>query len=623
MNKTEQKKKRARYQVAVNLTFVLRLLWQWDRLSLLLFAANLPGNAVMRTLTLLVPAALIRDIEQGYAPAMLLAIAAGFTAALILLNVVSNRLQLASFVKQTEITRRMDVLFSEKVMDMDFELAEGPRGRTLYQKAKNALEYDGAYGFLGIVVDLLRNLLGFFSFAAIIATLHPLIVVALIAAQGLALLADVWQHNDEQSFKETRAAADRKINYITKSAKDFGIAKDIRLYSLAELLRALGELFVAQKKRWETRLYYSYLIADTVRLVLKALITAGVYGYIIYRLTSGDMPASQIVLYLGAVLGFTGWLTQISQNVDDIGSASLKLGDVREFLALENQMNCGAGAALPQNQPSSLELQGVQLCYPGAEKAALDGIDLTIHPGERLAIVGVNGAGKTTLVKLLCGLYRPTKGTIRMGGTDIAQFNRDAYYTQFAVVFQDIRVMPLCVAANISMQTPEETDYALAEECLKQAGLWERVQQLPEGMETLLVKNVNEGGVELSGGEMQKLMLARAIYKAAPFVILDEPTAALDPIAEQEMYLRYHELTQGKTSVYISHRLSSTRFCDRIVFLDGAHILEQGTHEELLRLGGKYAEMFAVQSRYYREHPDAVEPENAPDQDMKREGEAV
>lgn len=215
--------------------------------------------------------------------------------------------------------------------------------------------------------------------------------------------------------------------------------------------------------------------------------------------------------------------------------------------------------------------------------------------------MGVNGAGKTTLVKLICGLYQPTSGQILLNGVDITEFNRNEYYGIISAVFQEPRFLPCTVLENVSMAPEQESDKENFSVCIEKAGLTEKIKSLPQKENTYLVKNVNEDAVELSGGEMQRLLLARALYKDSPILVLDEPTAALDPIAENEIYLRYSEISQNKTSIYISHRLSSTRFCDRIVLLDNSRIAEIGTHNELLNQNGKYAEMFNIQSKYYRE----------------------
>ena len=231
-------------------------------------------------------------------------------------------------------------------------------------------------------------------------------------------------------------------------------------------------------------------------------------------------------------------------------------------------------------------------------------MSLKIKAGEKIALVGLNGAGKTTLVKLLCGLYDPNEGEIFLNGKNIRGYNRTQYYTLFTAVFQDFNILPLSIAENISQLSEDELDDDKIDRvihCLELADLDKKINSLPDGISSILMKDVNDDAVQLSGGEMQKLMLARALYKESPILILDEPTAALDPIAESKLYNRYNEFAAGKTSVYISHRLASTRFCDRIIFIENKTIAESGTHNELLKSGGKYANLFEIQSKYYKE----------------------
>ena len=204
-------------------------------------------------------------------------------------------------------------------------------------------------------------------------------------------------------------------------------------------------------------------------------------------------------------------------------------------------------------------------------------------------------------VKLICGLFVAQEGKVLINGTDSREFNRDEYYKLFSTLFQDVSLLPSTIEKNIALCEESRIDRLKLKKCMTLAGIADKVESLPDKEKTLLVREVHEGATALSGGELQRLLLARALYKDAPIIILDEPTAALDPIAENDMYLKYNELTEGKTAIYISHRLSSTRFCDRIILLDESKIAEIGTHEELLDLGGKYAEMFKIQSKYYRE----------------------
>ena len=252
--------------------------------------------------------------------------------------------------------------------------------------------------------------------------------------------------------------------------------------------------------------------------------------------------------------------------------------------------------------PVDIELKNVSFKYPSAdgEKYALKNVNLKIGKGEKLAIVGANGAGKTTLVKLMCGFYYPSEGEVKLNDRAIAEYKIEEYYSLFSAVFQDIYLLPVTIAEFVS-SSEKELDRDMVIDVIHKAGLADKIDSLPNGIDSRLMKGVFDDSIEMSGGEKQKLMLARALYKDAPVIVLDEPTAALDPIAENELYMKYNELTSNKTSVYISHRLASTRFCDRIIYIENGEIAESGSHEELMKLGGKYAHMFDLQSHYYKE----------------------
>jgi ABC-type multidrug transport system fused ATPase/permease subunit len=243
----------------------------------------------------------------------------------------------------------------------------------------------------------------------------------------------------------------------------------------------------------------------------------------------------------------------------------------------------------------------------------LKNINLKIEAGEKIAVVGLNGAGKTPLVHLICGMYTPTEGNIFVNGHDINDYNREEYYSIISAVFQQYKFLPVSISQNISISSP---DLARLQKCIDYSGIQEKINTLPDGINTPLIKELNLNGTELSGGESQKLLLARAIYKPSSILVLDEPTAALDPIAESELYEKYSGFAlwpaypacpagrrqAGKTSLFISHRLASTRFCDRIVYIEDGEIREIGAHNDLLNANGRYAELFNIQSYYYRDN---------------------
>lgn len=277
----------------------------------------------------------------------------------------------------------------------------------------------------------------------------------------------------------------------------------------------------------------------------------------------------------------------------------------RKMIDYPNTFPREEGKSVPkewkEGEPPEIEFRHVSFRYEDCEDDILKDVSFTIKPGERIALVGHNGAGKTTLVKLLCGFYHPSDGEILIGGCPLEELNLDEYYDLLATIFQDVNTLPVSIAGNVSGKTEEETDLARVRSSLERAGLWNDVEALDKKEFTGISQTLDPEGIQLSGGMVQKLMLARCIYKDAPVLVLDEPTAALDPIAESQMYQEYDKITKNKSALFISHRLASTKFCDRVLFMEQGRILEDGTHEELLEEKGKYAQMFAVQSEYYKE----------------------
>ena len=315
----------------------------------------------------------------------------------------------------------------------------------------------------------------------------------------------------------------------------------------------------------------------------------------------GEIAVDKFVLYFAAISSFATWVGKILNVWNKLHASSLHLCDLREFLELPDYQGKGE-AEIEKHLKGAPEIvfDHVSFRYEGAEQDALHDISFTMKPGEKIALVGLNGAGKTTLVKLLCGLYLPTSGEIRMNGVSIDKFTLRDYYKMFSPVFQDIRTGFFSLAQTVAGTADEMVDEMRVERCMKMSGLTDKLDSLPKGIHTKLDKQLNQDGTELSGGEAQKLMLARALYKDAPVLVLDEPTAAMDPIAESNVYREYQKMAEQKSALFISHRLASTRFCDRIFFLEKGCIVETGSYDQLMKRGGKYSQLYEMQSCWYR-----------------------
>lgn len=427
------------------------------------------------------------------------------------------------------------------------------------------------------------------------------LVAVIILTAGIGYFVNHYVNEYHYHHREEIAKHSKKLWYIKETAGDTASAKDIRIFGLRSWLEEVRDKAMNAYDAYYQKLAAVYLIGNITDLLMVLLRNGLAYLYLIGLVLNKAISPAEFLLYFTAVQGFSTWVSGILESMSTLHQQSLEICSVRELQEYPEPFLLEEGEHLIIEPEKAYEicLEDVSFRYPGAEKDTLSHINLTLSPGEKLAIVGLNGAGKTTLVKILCGFLDPTEGRVLLNGKDIRLLNRRDYYQMFSAVFQQFSVLAATIAENVT-QSKLEMDMERVQRSIASAGLTEKVESLPEGYQTFLEKSVYQDAIMLSGGEMQRLMLARALYKDAPMIILDEPTAALDPLAEEDIYQRYHEMTLGKSSVYISHRLASTRFCDRIILLQDGKIREEGTHAQLLAQDGMYAALFNVQSEYYK-----------------------
>ncbi len=488
----------------------------------------------------------------------------------------------------------------KKLLNMDYENLEIPAVLDLSQRAEKATEgnSDGVEGFLRSIQGLFTSTCKIIMSITIISFLNPLILgFILILAVISYIITDRTKKMDKIKTWDTLSEKFREQGYIAGVEQDFSYAKDIRVFNLSEYLldkhkkidSEIHDKISESKKRW---------LKATGLNQIAALFQEGIiYIWLIYNVLYKSLSIGNFTLYLGTIRTFFNTVGSLLSNIANLRLQSRQINDFRNFLAFGKE---GGGKEVPQQNQYVFEFKNVSFKYPGQDTYALKNLSLTISSGTRLAVVGLNGAGKSTFIKLLCGLYTPSEGRIYLNGIDINTFSKESYYALFAPVFQDIEVFAFPLSENISMKIPEKTNEAKAIEAAEKVGLKDKLHSLPNGIASQMLKIFHDDGIDLSGGEKQKLALARALYKDAPVIILDEPTSALDPLAEYQVYTNFDQIIGAKSAIYISHRLASTRFCDTIALFSDGILKEYDTHENLIRKKGEYYQLFEVQAQYYR-----------------------
>jgi len=599
-----KKDARQTYSLLENVSYAFRKHWRLNKPTVVCCAVAVAVQVAQPFIGLMIPKLVIDQIEAGAGAASFVSVVG--LAALALAAVSAVRSYTDQIVNQSVGTLGIyDEMhqFIKKEMDMDYELLEDPDVKKVFDKANRGLQSNHTLpnNMPRLSVNVLVNLFGLILYGSVISAIHPLIILLLAASAGLSWLFLSMARRYYDKHREEESDLRGKFWHLKDALLMTGGSKDVRMYGMRDWLLSTMNRFMADTVKVSARINWRNTRASLADAIMILLRDGAAYAYLIYLLLDNRMTIGNFVLVFAAINGFAGWISGLIVQTSDLMKASSEMNDVRAYYNIRDRFNTGSGEPARLGHAPGIRLTDIGYTYPEAEAPALEGVDVNIAPGERIAIVGANGAGKTTIIKLICGLYKPKTGVITIDGIDSAAFNRDEYYAMFSAVFQDIHILAESVMQNVSQAPPELTDAPRVNECLRIAGLYEKVRSLPEKEFTMMVRTIHEDAVEFSGGEMQKLALARALYKDAPVIVLDEPTAALDPIAENEVYAQYAKLTEGKTSVYISHRLASTRFCDRILFIDGGRIAEQGSHEELMALNGKYAEMFEIQAHYYKD----------------------
>lgn len=598
------KKEKPRYNVLQNTGFMIRTAWQTEKSVLLHVVLQAMLFVGLQLTELYIAPSVVAAVEARVPLARLLGTLGVFIGLLLVLRTAARYTEEITLFPR--ITVRMAILsmMNTKACSTSFVNRYDKTFQQLEAKSHDSTNSNHAAteAVWATLTRLLQFVLGIAAYATVLVTVEAwlLMVIVVTALIGFA----VNRYINEYSYRHREELADieRRLWYIQTAESDHRIAKDIRIFGLGNWLEELYLRSLNAFRAFQLRMQKVYLIANLTSIALTLLRNGVAYAYLIAAVLQGELSAAEFLLYFNAVSSAAWLIGDVLNTITALHRQSADISTVREYLYYPEPFRFEDGEALRYDPEKDYEirLENVSFRYPNAQTDVLRQFNLTLHAGEKLAVVGLNGAGKTMLVKLIAGLFDPTEGCVTLNGTDIRVYNRRDYYKLFSAVFQQFSVLAASVAENVA-QSNVDVDRERVCACLEQAGLTAKLATLSEGIDTKLDREVFDDATELSGGELQRLMLARALYKQAPILLLDEPTAALDPLAESAIYEAYDDMAHGKSAVFISHRLASTRFCDRIILIENGVIAEEGTHEQLMARGGRYAALFAVQSRYYIE----------------------
>ena len=611
MKKREKKKQNS---VIKNILIVYSAMFKRYRSAPALVLLYIIVSVAMPFLTTLTPSLAIAGISSGSIKTFLIYSTAAVTAFCVLtaLKGYCNAMMMSKHT-YTRIGIFMMNFFKKTILTDYLNIEPQPKQK-LMGKAVNAVnsDWEGAQNLSRLGLEMIIILFGITIYGTAIFMLDWKILLVMVGM----FTGDILLRNHAIKFgddhREDFTEVYRKINYLEKNSLSVSAGKDIRIYQMKDWFHSKFDSLIKASKcfRWKYQLkWYWPTVSDTFFNSLRDILA---YSLLIRQVLIGQISIAEFTLYIGIISGFCEWIYDVSENMAYLKESSHNFNAYNEFMAQkdyfkhtsDNNMHVSEESLVSSQseRPPEIEFRNVGFTYEGEEKAVLKNLNFKIKAGEKIALVGNNGAGKTTIVKLLCGLYPPTEGEILIDGKTIDEIGIDKYQDKISVLFQDTTPISFSIAENVCGCDLREADLARLKESLEKAGLSQKIQSLPKKEMSYITQTLDDEGIMLSGGETQKLLLAKAMYKDGSFLILDEPTSALDPIAESKIYEEYNSMASDKTSIFISHRLASTKFCDRIMFLDEGQIVETGSHDELIKKGGKYREIFDIQSHYYQEN---------------------
>ena len=586
-----------------NFKYMLSNWLKWDKKSLKFFFLWVPALVLQPLVTAYIPKAMIDAIDNGVTVGNMTVIVA------LLSLLLTLTIWLDPFMKElvrggARIVRmRYAVMAFRKTLTTDYVNIESYEGREKQKRAEafyNARFSSGA-DFVEQCAHFLVCVIGVIASSVLLYKVNYFMILLILLTCVCEFFLLKFLKTKQSETTDNYSKLSGKFEYFYKLSKNAEASKDIKLYGFSDYLIKTAADFIYQIERINAKYTKQSAAISGVRALLNLVRELVAYAYLTYLVLKNRLSVSDFIFCFGIITGFSNWIMNLVFSFMEISRCCTDCALYREFV---EESVSESKPEVDFGEVRSIEFSNVFFTYPASDTETIRNMSFKVNKGENIAIVGENGAGKTTAIKLLCGLYYPSKGDILINGRSSREFSSDSYFDLFSAVFQDYCFMPMTIAENITAEQAYDKERLFA--AFDKAGITDKINSLPEKENALMVKEVYKNAADFSGGEKQKLLLAKAVYKNASVLILDEPTTGLDPISENELYLKYNELTEDKISFFISHRLSSTRFCDRILFIKDGAVAESGTHEELMAKKGAYYRMYQTQSMYYREMGVAV-----------------
>lgn len=600
------------YSILNDILYFVKYFKKYEPMVLVCCAIEIVLSAILPLIGIYLPKITL-DLVTGQTDiGHIIAVLGAFTVLMMSVYGINAAVQNGKYyLYNSQRTNIMGLLFL-KSLRIKYQDTESGEVKKAYWKAvetANGGDWSASSRTITGSVTLVKSLLCFLLYSTVLGSLSIWMVAVLIGLSVLSYLISLNRIKFMENMREEETEVTKKYYCVKNSMGNVDAAKEIRIFGMNHWLTklrdiSLGELRALNKKR--TRKQEQCEILNFALFMFRDFMA---YGFLLYQVTNQGLSVGEFVLYFGAITGFSGFVSNIMNGIAELREAANSTDYYRAYMELPEENRSGGSRHIEELEfPVKIEFRNVCFTYKEGlqegenrvETNIFKNFNLTINSGEKIALVGVNGAGKTTFVKLLTGMLEPDSGQILINGIDRNEFPKEEFYKLFSVVFQEQFILPFTIAENISLNRKDEVDKARAWQAVEMAGLKEVFEKKNITLDSWMTRKFIDSGVDFSGGQRQRLLLARALYKDAPILVLDEPTAALDPIAENEIYESYHKYSSQKTSVFISHRLASTRFSDRIIMIENGEILEMGTHNELMEKNGAYAKMYEVQSNYYK-----------------------